>query len=76
MSHTAPELLLYGHIGKPNDVYGFGILLYELYTGSRAFFDVPRAVLPHQARTAYVDTECTVSRSNRHGPHGRAWLHY
>ncbi|KXZ53722.1 hypothetical protein GPECTOR_6g639 [Gonium pectorale] len=48
LTHTAPELLLYGHIGKANDVYSFGILLYELYTGGMAFRDVPRAVLPHQ----------------------------
>jgi serine/threonine protein kinase len=33
----APELLLHGRASKASDVYAFGILLWELATGLRAF---------------------------------------
>jgi serine/threonine protein kinase len=33
----APELLLHGHASKASDVYAFGILLWEMVTGLRAF---------------------------------------
>jgi serine/threonine protein kinase len=33
----APELLLHGRASKASDVYAFGILLWELTTGLRAF---------------------------------------
>lgn len=33
----APELLLEGRASKASDVYAFGILLWELATGQRAF---------------------------------------
>ncbi|KXZ50239.1 hypothetical protein GPECTOR_17g877 [Gonium pectorale] len=46
LSHMSPELLLCGHVSKANDVYAYGILLYELFTGDRAWEGVPRALLP------------------------------
>ncbi|GIM04094.1 hypothetical protein Vretimale_8718 [Volvox reticuliferus] len=48
LTHMAPELMLHGHISKRVDVYAFGILMYELFTGDRAHRGVPRALLPHQ----------------------------
>lgn len=37
LTHMAPELLLHGRASKASDVYAFGILLWELVTGLRAF---------------------------------------
>jgi serine/threonine protein kinase len=37
LTHMAPELLLQGRASKASDVYAFGILLWELATGRRAF---------------------------------------
>ena len=34
---AGPEVLLNGRISKAAEVYSFGILLYELYTGAMAF---------------------------------------
>jgi hypothetical protein len=36
----APELLLQGRACKESDVYAFGILLWEMTTGQRAFAGV------------------------------------
>jgi serine/threonine protein kinase len=33
MTHMAPETLTKGHISKASDVYAFGILMWELYSG-------------------------------------------
>ncbi|KAG2499639.1 hypothetical protein HYH03_002578 [Edaphochlamys debaryana] len=46
LSHMSPELLLCGHVSKAVDVYAFGILLFELFTGERAWEGMPRALLP------------------------------
>jgi serine/threonine protein kinase len=48
MTHMAPEILMYGKISSSSDVYAFGILLWELYTGSLAFKGVPKALLGHE----------------------------
>ncbi|KAF6261882.1 hypothetical protein COO60DRAFT_712878 [Scenedesmus sp. NREL 46B-D3] len=45
LTHMAPELLLQGRASKASDVYAFGILLWELATGRRAFSEVPRVML-------------------------------
>lgn len=48
MTHMAPEIMLDGRISKAADVYAFGITLWEMYTGGRAFEGVPKALLGHQ----------------------------
>lgn len=46
---TCPtELFTSGHISKSSDVYAFGILLYEIVTGQRAYAGVPISLLPHR----------------------------
>jgi serine/threonine protein kinase len=40
-SHMAPEILADGYNSTSTDVYSFGILLYELYTGVDAFCNTP-----------------------------------
>lgn len=37
-----------GKVSRASDVYAFGILLWELYTGGHAFKGVPRALLGHE----------------------------
>eukprot|EP00775_Hariotina_reticulata_P003313 gene3313-3589_t len=37
MSHNAPELLRSGRMSLACDVYAFGIMMWELYTGQQAF---------------------------------------
>ncbi|KIZ02098.1 putative serine/threonine-protein kinase pats1 [Monoraphidium neglectum] len=48
MTHMAPETLDLGRISRPSDVYAFGILLYELYTGESAFKGVAKAMLGYE----------------------------
>ncbi|KIY99154.1 BRASSINOSTEROID INSENSITIVE 1-associated receptor kinase 1 [Monoraphidium neglectum] len=45
MTHMAPETMEHGRLSRASDVYGYGILLFELMTGQAAFKGVPRAVL-------------------------------
>ncbi|GLC56027.1 hypothetical protein PLESTB_001056700 [Pleodorina starrii] len=47
LAYMAPETLLHGHVSRASDVYSFGILLYELYTGDTAFRGVPKALIGH-----------------------------
>jgi serine/threonine protein kinase len=47
-THMSPELFLSGHVSKASDVYAFGILLYEILTGKRAYAGVPIPLLPHE----------------------------
>jgi serine/threonine protein kinase len=44
----APETMLEGRISKAADVYAFGIILWEMFTGGYAFLGVPGALLGHQ----------------------------
>jgi serine/threonine protein kinase len=44
----APELLLHGRASKASDVYAYGILLWEMLTGQRAFKGSPIALLAHR----------------------------
>jgi serine/threonine protein kinase len=34
MTHMAPETLMSGQISRASDVYAYGIMLWELYTGA------------------------------------------
>lgn len=47
MTHMAPETLMNGHISRASDVFGFGILMWELFTGEHAYKGIPRALLGH-----------------------------
>ncbi|KAG1669245.1 hypothetical protein FOA52_003282 [Chlamydomonas sp. UWO 241] len=46
LTHMAPEILLEGHLGKPADVYAFGIMLWEVYTAKHPFLGVSKQLLP------------------------------
>jgi hypothetical protein len=37
-----------GHVSKASDVYAYGILLYEIISGMRAYAGVPIPLLPHE----------------------------
>ncbi|GIL72275.1 hypothetical protein Vretimale_424 [Volvox reticuliferus] len=52
ITHMAPEVLLHGRVSKASDVYSFGILLYELYTGDQAYLDVPQPMLAYHVTTS------------------------
>ncbi len=41
IAHLPPEALLAGSAGKPADVYAFGVLLWEMLTGARAWAGMP-----------------------------------
>lgn len=42
------RLFTWGHVSKSSDVFAFGILLYEIVTGQRAYAGVPVSLLPHR----------------------------
>jgi serine/threonine protein kinase len=43
----APEIMIKGHISKAADVYAFGMVMWEVYSGKHVFRGVPRALLGH-----------------------------
>ncbi|KAF8060546.1 RPL6 [Scenedesmus sp. PABB004] len=47
-THMSPELFMAGHVSKASDVYAYGVLLYEIMTGQRAYAGVPIPLLPHE----------------------------
>jgi serine/threonine protein kinase len=48
LSHMSPEALLTGQQSNAGDVYSFGITLYELYTATQAFKNIPASLLGHK----------------------------
>jgi len=38
---------MHGHVSPASDVFAYGILMWELYTGEHAYKGVPRALLGH-----------------------------
>lgn len=51
ITHMAPEVLMNGRVSKAADVYSFGILLWELYTGGTAFSNIPGPHIGHAITT-------------------------
>lgn len=47
-THMAPELFTSGHLSKASDVYAFGVLLFEIVTGQRAYTGTSVPLLPHK----------------------------
>jgi serine/threonine protein kinase len=47
-THMSPELFTAGHISKASDVFAYGVLLFEIMTGQRAYAGVPIPLLPHE----------------------------
>lgn len=47
-THMSPEILMEGKQGKAADVYAFGITLWELFTGQKAFDKIPKMTLGHR----------------------------
>ncbi|KAF8057640.1 HT1 [Scenedesmus sp. PABB004] len=47
LTHMAPELLMQGRCSRASDVYSFGILVWELATGGKAFAGIPKPLLGH-----------------------------
>lgn len=37
VSHMPPELLRYGHMSAAVDLFAFGVLMWEVFTGQAAF---------------------------------------
>ena len=48
LSYVAPEMLLHGKASFASDVYAFGILLWEMFTGAQPYAGLPRALLGHE----------------------------
>jgi len=47
-THMAPELLMDGRQSKAADVYAFGIVLWELFTGGQPFKGIQKVVLSYK----------------------------
>jgi serine/threonine protein kinase len=48
LGYMAPEILLHGKLSFASDIFAFGIMLYEMYTGTQAYLGLPRALLGHE----------------------------
>ena len=48
VTHMSPECLMTGQQSNAGDVYSFGITLYELYTATQAFKNIPLTFLGHK----------------------------
>ena len=52
LSHMAPEMMTDGRVSRASDVYAFGILLWELYTGEKPWKGINRAHLAWEVTKA------------------------
>lgn len=51
VTHMPPELLLDGTLGRPADVYAFGVILWELYMGQRPYAGLSHGQIIHHITT-------------------------
>lgn len=47
VTHAAPELLMYGQLAKPADVYSLGVVLWEMLTGRRPYAGMSHTMVLH-----------------------------
>uniref|UniRef100_A0A7S1X1C8 Protein kinase domain-containing protein n=1 Tax=Tetraselmis chuii TaxID=63592 RepID=A0A7S1X1C8_9CHLO len=50
-THMAPEIILAGQLSKGSDIYAFGMILYELFSGRRPFEGLNMQQVVHQVTT-------------------------
>lgn len=57
VTHMPPELLMEGKLTKSADVYAFGVLLWEMYTGERPFAGMRHAQIIYHVTTLLAHPE-------------------
>lgn len=88
MSHMSPETQLQKRVTKASDVFSFGITLWELFTGSKAYEGVPIVLLSHRVcverrRPEFPEStpaayralaeSCWAQEPEQRCAHGRRW---
>lgn len=58
MSHVAPELQRCGRAGPESDVYSFGILMWEVFTGQAAYRKLLDAGHLYEVRVCHLSKGC------------------
>lgn len=51
ITHMPPELLVDGHLSKACDVYGYGVIVWEMYSGQRPFGGLTHGQILHAVST-------------------------
>lgn len=70
ITHQPPETLLHGLVSRETDTYSFGVLLWQMYTGSRPWAGMSHAqVRPYECKhnfSAFTFTQCSGQNCNHH----------